>query len=291
MKRRELVRLGALAAGSSAIGAGRFPHALFAASRKKAATDSVTLGRTGIAVSRLAQGTGTHGFGRSSDQTRGLGLRGLAELLQAGVDEGLAFWDLADGYGSHPHAREALKSVARDRVVIMTKTGASTESEMRADLDRFRREIGVERIDIVLLHCMTDSDWPRQRAGAMAVLSEAKAKGLIRAHGVSCHTLGALKAAAATDWVEIDLARLNPAGVHMDADPATVVSVLREMKAKGKGIIGMKILGQGDLRDRVDEALQYALAQDVLDAFTIGATSRAELRGLVEKIPAASVRA
>lgn len=291
MKRRDLVRMGALAVGSSALGAGRFPHALFAASGRKRATDAVTLGRTGITVSRLAQGTGTHGFARSSDQTRGLGLRGLADLLEAGVDEGLAFWDLADAYGSHPHAKEALKSVPRDRVVIMTKTQARTEREMRADLDRFRREIGVDRIDIVLLHCMTESAWPQQRAGAMAVLSEAKDKGTIRAHGVSCHTLGALRTAAATDWVEIDLARLNPAGAHMDSDPATVVSVLREMKAKGKGIIGMKILGQGDLRGRIDEALQYALAQDVLDCFTIGATSRAELRGLIEKIPAASVRA
>jgi aryl-alcohol dehydrogenase-like predicted oxidoreductase len=289
MKRRDLVRLGALA-GTSALTAGRFPYPLFAASRRKQARDVVTLGRTGISVSRLAQGTGTHGFGGSSDQTRGLGLRGLAALLQAGVDEGLSFWDLADGYGSHPHAREALKSVPRDRVVIMTKTRASTESEMRADLDRFRREIGVDRIDIVLLHCMTASDWPQRKAGAMAVLSEAKEKGLIRAHGVSCHTLGALMTAAATDWVDVDLARLNPAGAHMDADPGTVIPVLREMKAKGKGIIGMKVLGQGDLRGRIDEALQYALAQDVLDCFTIGAASRGELAGLLEKIPAASVR-
>ena len=291
MKRRDLVRLGALAASSSILGPRRFPHALFAAERRKAATDTITLGRTGISVSRLAQGTGTHGYNKSSDQIRGLGFRGLADLLEAGVDEGLAFWDLADGYGSHPHAKEALKSVRRERVVIMTKTRASTESEMRADLDRFRSEIGVDRIDIVLLHCMMEDDWPRRKAGAMAVLSEAKQKGIIRAHGVSCHTLGALKAAAATDWVEIDLARLNPAGAHMDADPATVIPVLREIKAKGKGIIGMKLLGQGDLRGRVDEVLQYALAQDVLDCFTIGATSRAELRGLIEKIPAASVRA
>jgi aryl-alcohol dehydrogenase-like predicted oxidoreductase len=291
MKRRDFVRLGALAAGTAAVDMGRFPHALFAATRKKYATDTVTLGRTGIALSRLAQGTGTHGFRKSSDQIRGLGLRGLADLLQEGVDEGLSFWDLADGYGSHPYAREALKSVKRDRVVIMTKTEASTEAEMRADLDRFRKEIGVDRIDIVLLHCMVDSDWPQRRAGAMAVLSEAKEKGIIRAHGVSCHSLGALKTAAATDWVEIDLARLNPVGAHMDADPATVISVLRQMKAKGKGIIGMKILAQGDLRSRADEALQYALAQDVLDCFTIGATSRSELRGLMEKIPAASVRA
>lgn len=289
MKRRDLVRMGAIA-GTSVLAGGRFPYALHAAPRKKLATDAVTLGRTGIVVSRLAQGTGTHGYGGSSDQTRGLGVRGLADLLQAGVDEGLAFWDLADGYGSHPHAREALKAVPRDRVVIMTKTRASSESEMRADLDRFRREIGVDRIDIVLLHCMIESDWPRRKAGAMAVLSEAKQKGVIRAHGVSCHTLGALKTAAATDWVEVDLARLNPAGAHMDGAAEAVIPVLREMKAQGKGIIGMKILGQGDLRGRVDEALQYALAQDVLDCFTIGATSRAELRSLLEKIPTASVR-
>lgn len=290
MKRRDLVRLGALA-GTSLVAGRRFPHALYASSRPKRAADPATLGRTGLAVSRLAQGTGTHGYGGSSDQTRGLGVRGLADLLRAGVDEGLRFWDLADGYGSHPHAREALRSVPRERVVIMTKTRASSEAEMRADLDRFRREIGTDHIDIVLLHCMTERDWPRRKAGAMAVLSEAKQKGVIRAHGVSCHTLGALKTAAATDWVEVDLARLNPAGVHMDAPPDEVIPVLREMKAKGKGIIGMKVLGQGDLRARIDDALQYALAQDVLDCFTIGAANLAELRDLLGRIPAASVRA
>ena len=100
----------------------------------------------------------------------------------------------------------------RDKVVIMTKTHASSEQEMRDDLDRFRKEIGTDVIDIVLLHCMTSADWPKQKAGAMAVLAEAKQKGTIRAHGVSCHDFGALKAAAASDWVDVDLARLNPAG-------------------------------------------------------------------------------
>jgi predicted aldo/keto reductase-like oxidoreductase len=161
---------------------------------------------------------------------------------------------------------------------------------MRADLDRFRREIGVDRIDIVLLHCMMDADWPQKKKGAMAVLSEAKEKGTIRAHGVSCHTLGALKTAAATDWVDVDLARLNPVGAQMDASPRDVIPVLREMKTKGKGVIGMKILGAGQLRDRVDEALQFALAQDVLDCFTIGAENQRELLDLTNRIPAASVR-
>lgn len=290
MKRRDFVRYGSLAGGAAFVDMARFPYPLYAGTQKKFATDVVTLGRTGIQISRMAQGTGTVGFGKSSNQIRGLGFTGLADLLRAGVDEGLSFWDLADSYGSHPHAKEALKAVKRDKVVIMTKTAASTEKEMRADLDRYRQEIGTDTLDIVLLHCMMDADWPQKKQGAMAVLSEAREKGIIRAHGTSCHTLAALKTAAATDWVEVDLARLNPIGAHMDADPKTVASVLKEMKGKGKGIIGMKILAQGDLRAKVDEALQYALAQDVLDAFTIGAENRTELHGLIGKIPAASVR-
>src|SRR5262249_23739538 len=99
-------------------------------------------------------------------------------------------------------------------------------------------------------------------------------KGIVKTHGVSCHTLEALKAAAAEPWVEVDLARLNPAGLHMDSDPQTVVSVLKQMKAAGKGVIGMKILGQGGLRSKVDEALQFATAQEVLDCFTICSASR-----------------
>ncbi|HEY6552254.1 MAG TPA: aldo/keto reductase, partial [Vicinamibacteria bacterium] len=165
------------------------------------------------------------------------------------------------------------------------------EAEMRADLDRFRKEMGTDRIDIVLLHCMTENDWPRKKAGAMAVLSEAKAKGTIRAHGVSCHDFGALQTAAKSDWVDVDLARLNPAGAIMDAPVDQVLPVLAEMKRKGKGIIGMKILGAGQLRNHVDEALQVALGTETLDCFTIGAESQAEFLALLRKIPPASIRA
>lgn len=290
MRRRRFIQCGIAAAGGAYLELRHFPHEAYAASTARQAQDVVTLGRTGIRVSRLAQGTGTIGYGKSSNQTRQLGERGLADLLVEGVDNGLSFWDLADQYGSHPHARRALQTVKRDRVTILTKTAARTEKEMRTDLDRFRREIGTDHLDVVLLHCMLDAGWPRERAGAMAVLADAKARGIIRAHGVSCHDLGALRAAAASDWVDVDLARLNPAGMHMDASPQTIVSVLRTMKGAGKGVIGMKILGQGDLRGRVDEALQFALAQDVLDAFTIGAESRQELHDLLKRIPAASTR-
>jgi len=254
--------------------------------QKVAASDVVVLGKTGIRTSRLAMGTGTVGSGHHSNQTA-LGLKGLSDLLLNGYDHGLHFFDSADAYGSHPHVAEALKHVPRDKVTVLTKTWARDPKTARADLDRFRRELGTDTIDICLMHCLTEGDWTERYKGVMDVLSEAKEKGVIRAHGCSCHSIEALRAAAKSPWVEVDLARINPIGSHMDASPQEVVSVLKEMKAAGKGIIGMKILGQGDLRGRVDDALRYALSLGVLDAFTIGAESRTEQEDLIRRVAAA----
>jgi len=251
------------------------------------AQDEIILGKTGIRTTRLAMGTGTIGFGGSSNQTR-LGTSPLTRLLLDGYnDNGLRFFDSADSYGSHPYVAEALKHIPRDKVVVLTKTDTRDAAGVRADLDRFRKELGVDYIDIVLIHCVTEGDWTTRYRGVMDVLSEAKQKGVIRAHGVSCHSLPALKAAAASPWVEVDLVRLNPIGSHMDADPATVISVIKQMRAQGKGIIGMKILGQGDLRDKPAEAIRYALGTGVLDAFTIGAESKKEQDNLIQRLAAA----
>jgi predicted aldo/keto reductase-like oxidoreductase len=211
-------------------------------------------------------------------------------MFRFGYDNGVTFWDAADQYGTHPHLKEALKRVPREKVTILTKTHANTEKEMKADIDRFRRELNTDYVDILLLHCMLDADWNQKKRGAMNMINELQEKGIVRTKGVSCHTLEALKTAAAEPWVEVDLARINPAKVAMDADPETVLGVLRQMKASGKGVIGMKILGAGRLRDRADECLQYSLAQQTVDCFTIGAESQAELADLMKKIPAASVR-
>jgi predicted aldo/keto reductase-like oxidoreductase len=182
-----------------------------------------------------------------------------------------------------------LKHIPRDKVTILTKSWARDAAGMRADIDRFRRELSVDHIDILLMHCLQEGDWTERYRPVMDVMSEAKEKGIIRAHGCSCHTIEALRAAAKSPWVEIDLARINPIGSHTDADPETVVSVLREMRASGKAVIGMKILGQGDMRERVDEALKYALSLGVLNAFTIGAESRTEQNDLVHRIGTVSL--
>jgi aryl-alcohol dehydrogenase-like predicted oxidoreductase len=256
-------------------------------SQKFHAQDEIVLGRTGIRTSRLAMGTGTVGFGGESNQTR-LGTSPLTRLLLDGYHEnGLRFFDSADSYGSHPYVAAALKQIPRDKVTVLTKTDNRDPTELRNDLDRFRKELGVDYIDIVLIHCVTERDWTTRYRGIMDVLSEAKQKGVIRAHGVSCHTLPALRAAAESEWVDVDLVRLNPIGSHMDADPATVISVIKEMRAQEKGIVGMKILGQGDLRERPSEAIRYALGSGVLDAFTIGAESKQEQKDLIQRISAA----
>jgi 1-deoxyxylulose-5-phosphate synthase len=253
---------------------------------KFAASDIVTLGSTGIKTSRLAMGTGTVGSGHHSHQTE-LGVKGLSDLLLNGYDKGLRFFDAADTYGSHPHLAEALNHVPRDKVTVLTKTFSRDPASARADLDRFRRELGTDYLDLCLMHCVTEADWTERYKGVMDVLSEAKEKGIIRAHGCSCHTIEALRAAAKSPWVEVDLARINPVGAIMDADPATVVGVLKEMKAAGKAVIGMKILGQGALRNRQDEGIKFALSLGLLDAFTIGAESKTEQEDLIRRIAAA----
>jgi 1-deoxyxylulose-5-phosphate synthase len=250
---------------------------------KKLASDRVTLGATGITVSRLALGTGTHGYGHSSDQTR-LGRRGLTSVLRHGFEQGLTFWETADQYGAHDHLKHGLRDVGRQKIVLLSKTLARTAKEAEADLVRFLAELGTDHIDIVLLHNMQSRTWSTERAGAMEYLARAKEKGLIRAHGVSCHTLPALELAAKTPWVDVDLARINPAGAHMDADPKTVLDVLRRMKLANKAVIGMKILGQGELSKRLDEAVRHAVKLDALDAFTIGFRSRAEVSDLIARI-------
>jgi aryl-alcohol dehydrogenase-like predicted oxidoreductase len=217
-----------------------------------------------------------------------LGVKGLSDLLLNGYGHGLRFFDTADSYGSHPHVAEALQHVPRDKVTVMTKTWARDPQTARADLDRFRRELKTDYLDICLMHCVTEGDWTTRFRGVMDVLSEAKDKGIIRTHGCSCHSIDALRAAAKSPWVEVDLVRMNPIGSHMDAEPETVAAVIREMRAAGKGIIGMKILGQGDLSKRQDEALKFALSLGLLDAFTIGAESKAEQEDLIRRVSAAA---
>jgi len=283
MKRRDFLAKSVMGVTAAWLGSRSWAEAVAPVAGKFSAADIVSLGKTGIKTSRLACGTGTAGIGHQSHQSA-LGIQGLADLLLQGYDYGLRFFDTADSYGTHPHVAAALKKLPREKITVMSKSWRRDAAGMRADIDRFRKELGTDYIDILMMHCLTDDHWTEKCRPAMDAISEAQEKGIVRAHGCSCHTIGALRAAANSPWVQVILARVNPIGSHMDADPNTVVDTLWTGRAAGKAIVGMKILGQGDMRSRADEALKYALSLSVLDAFTIGAENRNEQLDLINRI-------
>jgi aryl-alcohol dehydrogenase-like predicted oxidoreductase len=263
----------------------------------------VPLGRTGITMSRLGQGTGVHGGNRQSDQTR-MGFERLVSLFRHSYSRGITFFDLADLYGTHMYFREALRTIPRERVTILTKlwwrydgdAAPVAESYRKrvahSTLERFCHELATDYIDIVLLHCMTVTNWDRELKPYMDALSEAKDKKKIKAVGVSCHHLGALNRAAECPWVDVVLARINPRGAMMDGKPDQIVAALRRLKEHGKAVIGMKIFGEGRLVKEKEECIRFAQNLGLLDAMTIGFERPGqvdEVLSLMAKHPAARI--
>ena len=237
-------------------------------------TDRVRLGRSGLKVSLVGLGTGSIGYARRSNQTL-LGQQEFTRLMRHALDRGINFFDLADSYGSHPFFAKALEGVPRDRYVVQTKTDSRDAQQARMDVDRFLAELKTDYLDSLIIHCVTERDWPVRYSGVMEVFSEAKRQGKVRAVGVTCHSFAALEAAAASGWVEINQVRWNPRGAHMDADVETLRVLFSRMRAKGQGMIGMKVVGQGDLVSgsraaSPEECFRFQVESGVVDAFVVG---------------------
>ena len=275
LNRRDFLAQAGLATTALAVGGATTARASALADLPKSATDKVTLGKTGIQVSLVGMGTGSVGSGQASNQTR-LGVKGFTQVVRHALDRGVCLFDVADQYGSHTYLREALKGVPREKYVIQTKTHATKVADTRSHLERYRMELGVDYIDIVLLHCMQKADWPTEHTGAMDYLMKAKTEGLIRGHGTSCHGMDPLNTSTKNPFVEIDLARINPEGLIMDMakgqSPDVVASRLEEMHNAGKGVIGMKIFGEGRMKEpeRRLASLKYVLGLGTVNAFIIG---------------------
>jgi aryl-alcohol dehydrogenase-like predicted oxidoreductase len=246
------------------------------APKPKSGGDLVTLGKTGLKTSLLGMGTGSTGVRHSSNQVK-LGEAGFIKLVGHAYDSGIRYFDVADQYGSHLYLRSAIRSLKlpREKLFLQTKTRATTAEMARADIERFREELGTDYLDTLLMHCMQKGSWPTDFRPVMDVLHEAKEKKRVRAIGVSCHGMDPLRAAVKCDWVEVDLARINPVGGNagrMDGTPEQVAECLKAMHEQGKGILGMKILAEGTLQtpDKQLESLQFVLGLGCVDAFVIG---------------------
>lgn len=239
--------------------------------------DKVDLGLTGLKVSPLSFGTGTYGWNNHSNQGK-LGVERLSYLLRFAHERGVTFWDTADEYGTHPHVAAALREVDRKSTTITTKTISRDAEGVRKDVERFLTELGTDYLDIVLFHCLTDSDWPEKMQGPMDLLDEFKAQGIIKAVGVSCHDFGAFRTAAESEWVDVVLARINYAGKNMDDEPNKVVPIIEQMVAAGKGVYGMKVLGAGgDLTKDPARAIRFTLGQTGVHAIVVGMMNEEEI--------------
>jgi 1-deoxyxylulose-5-phosphate synthase len=256
-----------------------------------ATIDKVKLGNTGLMVPRVAIGTGSGGWAKASNQTR-LGTKKFVELSQYAYDKGIKFFDTADMYGSHTYVGEALKVIPRDKVTILTKVmtydqeGWYKVEPFQKSLDRFRKEIGTEYFDILLLHCMMNGEWSTEYRKYMDDLSKAKEKGIIKTVGISCHNLEAMVEAANNPWVDVLLARINHQGAKMDGTPDQIMKVLETARLNGKGVIGMKVFGMGELikDDEREKSLNYVIKSGNVHCMTLGLESKEQVDDAVARV-------
>ena len=278
MKRREFLTRSIAGAGGLMLG-GR----LLAAESKPAGHfepyDMVPLGKTGVKLTRIGIGTGMRGGNRQSNHTR-MGQEKFNELVLGAYERGVRWFDVADLYGTHPFLANALAQIPRKDYVVVSKIwwhrGGLPEPE-RPDADmvvqRFLKELRTDYLDMVLLHCVVSERWPSELSRQMEALAQLKKKGMIRAHGVSCHSLGALSACADESWVDSVHARINPYGASMDGPAEQVAPVLQKIHAAGKGIVGMKLIGEGRFRDSDemrDNSVRYVLDLGCVDTMVVG---------------------
>lgn len=285
ISRRHFIQTGII--GAVALSAG-LPHRVDAKT-KIYRIDQVKLGKTGLTVPRLALGTGTHGGNQSSDFTR-MGMENWLKIARFAQERGVTFYDCADLYGSHQNVKEILKSVPREKATVLTKIWTRPEKwnpdAPAKTIDRFRKETGSDYFDIMLMHCMTNAQWQEEKKPYIEALSEAKQKGIIKTLGVSCHNFEALKLAAEDPWVDVILARINPEGLVMDASADEVMAVIKKAHDSGKGIIGMKIFGEGRISQdsQREKSLRYVLGSKNVDTMTIGMTSVEQVEDAVNRI-------
>ncbi len=262
-----------------------------AAPPRRTATDLVTLGRTGLKLSRLGMGTGSHG-GRIQQE---LGQAAFNDLVRYAFDRGITYFDCAKSYRTLPWIADAIAPLPREKIFLLTKIGGKPEKPAE-EIENLLRTYRTDYIDCLLVHCQVTDTWTDDQKRLMEAIDEAKSKKRVLSKGVSCHALPALKVAAESDWVEVNLVRINPQAKHIDgptpkwdasgADIGPVLEQVRVMDRNGHGVLGMKIIGNGDFKDPADreKSIRFVMSLPEVDAITIGFKSREEIDEAIERI-------
>jgi predicted aldo/keto reductase-like oxidoreductase len=288
LSRRDFIRTSA--AFASLVAAG---PAVAAAATKRTATDLVPLGKTGLKISRLGIGTGSNG----GNVQRNLGQDEFNRLIRYAYDHGVTYIDTAQSYRTYDWIGAAIKGLPREKLFLQSKIGGTPENALEL-IDRARSIFNTDYIDSLLVHCTVTKNWTDERKRVMDAFLTAQDKQWIRARGVSVHSLPALELAAESDWNQVHLVRLNPQGSHMDTPAETwnapsneshvnpVVEQIKTMRARGRGVIGMKLIGEGDFAqpEEREKAIRFVMQSGLCDSVVIGFKNTAEIDEAIERI-------
>jgi len=281
--RRTLLKAG-VAAGALA-GVGLPLHA-----EPAKATDWVTLGKSGVKVTRLALGTGTFG-GRAQQQ---IGQEEFTRVVRYAYDRGIRFFETAESYGqSQQMLAVALKGIPRESYRLMSKVVTEYSGDPQVKLDELRRNSDTEYFDIMLMHNQHTTTWPTDTRHWQDAILAAEEKKTIISHGASVHGLPGLRQVPGTEWMQIAMIRMNHKGTRMDAeqwqssagDVNEVVKQMKMAKAAGMGVISMKLIGEGvfDHEDR-QKAMRFAFREAGVDAVTVGYKNTAEVDEAIDNL-------
>ena len=289
LSRRQFLERSAAAAGALLLTscAGTAPKA----AAKRTAVDQVALGKTGLKLSRLGFGTGSN----SGNVQYALGQEQFNTLIHYAYDQGITYFDCAQSYRTFEWMKGAIKGLPREKLFLQSKIPGKPEQVLEA-IDRHRKVFDTDYVDSMLIHCMVKDRWTDEWKRIMDAFDEAKEKKWILAKGVSCHSLPALRAATASEWTEVHLVRVNPQAKHIDGmketwnqpglDLSPVLAELKTMRAKNRGVIGMKIIGNGDFTQPEDreKSIRFAMSRPELDAIVIGFKSTGEINEAIGRM-------
>jgi aryl-alcohol dehydrogenase-like predicted oxidoreductase len=283
--RREFLKTG-LAAGALTV-AGSLPLV----AEHRTGTDFVTLGRSGVKVTRLAFGTGSF----SGQVQRSLGQDGFTRLVRYAYDHGIRFFETAESYGEmHRMLGIALKGISRDSYQLMSKVTTHEGVNPQDKFDELRKLANTEYFDIMLLHWQHTATWPTDTLRWQDGILEAQSKKVIVSHGASVHGLPALRRVPGNKWLDVAMIRMNHTGKSMDAeDYATqglgkvpeVVAHVKEVRKEKMGVISMKLIGEGTFnRQDRQKAMKFAFRNAGVDCVTVGYKSTAEIDEAIENL-------
>jgi len=284
--RREFLKTG-LAAGALASAGG-----LSLKAEPQTATDWVTLGKSGVKVTRLAFGTGS----MSGQVQRDLGQEQFTRLVRYAHERGVRFFETSETYGGmHEMLGIALQGVPRDSYKLMTKVTTRDGVNPQEKIDQLRKMAKTDYFDIVLMHYQHTPTWPTDTLKWQDGISEAQVKQAVLSHGASVHGLPALRQVPDNKWLEIAMIRMNHKGVRMDAEEydtsqpgnvSEVVTHVKQVRKDGMGVISMKLVGEGQFTQRADRqaAMKFAFRNAGVNAVTVGYKNTAEIDEAIENL-------